>query len=208
MRLYKFTSMEFIPSCIENGVFASNLNDINDPYEGKGIEYPDLFRVVCMTDKDLKMLMWAYYGNHRGCCVEFEVPEEYGIRKVTYDAPFQSHEDMNVDEIIESLYKKGPEWKPEEEYRLVYYRRRANPSMWRVDGNKVYLNANVKSVLFGLLADVKKEEYLRQLLYLQQYNSIHDEKISVSKCRLQNNRYRLSRIQQFDLDEEIRRIIG
>ena len=59
MKLYKYTSLEFIPSCVENGVYASNLGNINDPYEGKGISYPSQYRVVCMTNSPFQMLMWV-----------------------------------------------------------------------------------------------------------------------------------------------------
>ena len=119
--LYKYTALERIPSCIKNGVYASRLNNINDPYEGRGIRYMNQYRVVCLTSSPFQMLMWAYYGNHKGCCIEYDVGEITGIRPVEYIKEFQSHEDMNTQEVIESLYKKGNEWSHEHEYRLVYH---------------------------------------------------------------------------------------
>jgi hypothetical protein len=65
MTLYKYTRQEFIPSSVENGIYASRLDDINDPFEGKGITYPNQYRVVCLTASSYRMLMWAYYGNHK-----------------------------------------------------------------------------------------------------------------------------------------------
>lgn len=120
MKLHKYTALEFIPSCIENGVYASELSNINDPYEGKGIRYPNQYRVVCMTNSPLQMLMWAYYGNHRGCCVTYEVDDSL-LRQIEYTTDFQDHEDMTTEEVMESLYCKGKEWEHENEYRIVYH---------------------------------------------------------------------------------------
>ena len=61
MALFKYTGLQYIPSCIENGIFASRLDNINDPFEGKGIRYPNRYRVVCLTASPYQMLMWAYY---------------------------------------------------------------------------------------------------------------------------------------------------
>jgi len=33
--LFKYTGLEYIKSCIENGIYASRLDNINDPFEGK-----------------------------------------------------------------------------------------------------------------------------------------------------------------------------
>lgn len=71
--LFKYTSVQFVQSCIENGVYASRVDQVNDPYEGNGIENPHLFRIACLTNASSAMLMWAYYGNHHGCRIEYDV---------------------------------------------------------------------------------------------------------------------------------------
>ena len=200
MKLYKYTSQEFIPSCVENGVYASNLGNINDPYEGKGISYPSQYRVVCMTNSPFQMLMWAYYGNHRGCCITYEIDDSI-VRKVDYTTEFQSHEDMTTEEVIESLHHKGKEWEHENEYCVVYYAPRANKDLWNIDGEDIFLKAQVEKVVFGLLAKEDKN-YLKMLKYLQKHNRNH-EKIDVSKCKLRNDKYQLESDKQFDIDIEI-----
>lgn len=165
MALFKYTGQQFIPSCIENGIFASRLDNINDPFEGKGIRYHNLYRVVCLTASPYKMLMWAYYGNHRGCCVEFDVDGVEGIRPVDYIKEFQYHEDMDTNEVIESLYKKGNEWNIENEYRLVYHTPTADKKIWnRIRGEDIFLIAPVKQIIFGYAAEMD-EHYPEMLEY-------------------------------------------
>ncbi len=48
------------------------------------------------------MLMWAYYVNHRGCCVGFDVGNHF--QRVKYTDILQPHEEMDSTEIIASLY--------------------------------------------------------------------------------------------------------
>ena len=138
MGLFKYTELQYIPSCIESGIYASRLDNINDPFEGNGVKYPDHYRVVCLTKSSHKMLMWAYYGNHRGCCVEFDVSNISGVRKIEYIKKFINRENMNTDEVIDSLYKKGYEWKNENEYRLVYYEPNAEETIWKRVKDKVF----------------------------------------------------------------------
>lgn len=202
MALFKYTSLEFIPSCINNGVYASRLDKINDPFEGKGIRYPNLYRVVCLTASPFQMLMWAYYGNHRGCCIEFDVDRIRSIRAVEYIKVFQAHEDMSTLEVIESLYKKGNEWRHEKEYRLVYYEPTADKSLWKIDGEKVYLIAPVKRIIFGYAAEMD-DKYQKMLEYIQDYNASHDQKIEVTKCRLMQTKYQLEADKQFDINAEL-----
>ena len=202
MALFKYTGLQYIPSCIENGIFASRLDNINDPFEGKGIRYPNRYRVVCLTASPYQMLMWAYYGNHRGCCIEFDVEKIKGIRQVEYIREFLSHEDMNTQEVIESLYKKGNEWSHEKEYRLVYHEPRAEKDSWKRIGENVFLIAPVKQIIFGFAAEMD-EKYPEMLEYIRKYNDSNDQMIKVTKCKLKPNQYRLEEDKQFDLDEEI-----
>lgn len=205
MALFKYTDIKYIPSCIENGIYASRLDCINDPYEGKGIRYKNQYRVVCLTASPYQMLMWAYYGNHRGCCVEFDVDNVNGIRPVKYIKEFKSHEDMNSQEIIESLYTKGNEWNHEKEYRLVFYKPDANASEWKQDGDNVFLISNVKSIIFGVAAEMN-ENYITSLKQIKEFNDTHTRKIKVTKCKLKSNKYQLEADKQFDISSELERL--
>ena len=202
MTLFKYTPIEFIPSCLENGIYASRLDKINDPYEGRGIRYPDQYRVVCLTSSSYQMLMWAYYGNHKGCCIEFDVSGIEAIREVEYVKEFQAHEDMTTEQVIESLYKKGYEWRHEKEYRLVYHEPTSDKKIWKKDGEDIFLHAPVKKIIFGYAAEM--DDYYPQMLdFLKQYNAEHENKIETTKCRLMSNRYQLEGDKQFSLEAEL-----
>ena len=200
--LYKYTSLEYIESCVENGVYASPLSGINDPYEGRNIRYPERYRVVCMTNSSMQMLMWAYYVNHKGCCIEYDVTDIIGIQQVQYVKEFISREDMTTEEVINSLYKKGNEWKHENEYRLVYHKGSSDENLWKHVGEDIYLIAPVKSVLFGYAAELD-ENYCKVLDFLKEYNAKNKSSINVSKCILKSNRYQLTKDNQFNLEAEI-----
>jgi len=202
MTLFKYTPIEFIPSCIENGIYASRVDKINDPYEGRGIRYPDQYRVVCLTSSSYQMLMWAYYGNHKGCCIEFDVSGIEAIREVEYVKEFHAHEDMTTEQVVESLYKKGYEWRHEKEYRLVYHGPTADKKLWKENGENVFLLAPVKKIIFGYTSEMD-ENYPRMLKFLKEYNAKHEEKIETTKCRLMSNRYQLEGDKQFSLEAEL-----
>ena len=202
MALFKYTNLNFIPSCIENGIYASRLDKINDPYEGKGIRYKDQYRVVCLTGSPYTMLMWAYYCNHMGCCIEFDIDGIEGIRPVKYIKKFEIHEEMNTQEVIESLYKKGNEWRHEKEFRIVYHKPTANPKLWKCESDDVYLIAPVKRIIFGVTSELDKH-YKEALEYIKEYNENYKRKIEVSKCILMSKKYQLEADKQFDLISEI-----
>lgn len=200
--LFKYTSMDFIESCILNGVYASRIDEVNDPFESDGIHYPYLFRICCMTSSAKKMLLWAYYTNHKECCVEFDVSEidTSIIRPVDYIKSFSDHANMSLDEIFASLYCKGNEWSHENEYRAVYYKKKANDLYWNIVGDYVFLKAKVKSVTFGLFAERDLPRYKKALEILKQYG------IQAKKCKLRNDKYAIGEDRQFDIDVELERV--
>ena len=153
--------------------------------------------------------MWAYYGNHKGCCIEYECPDDIGIRKVEYITEMQKREEMDVENIIESLYMKGNEWKHENEWRLVYYAETADDDIWKTDKNgnaeNVFLKAKVNGVLFGLMSE-RDEEYIKMLQYLSEYNVSHEETIEVSNVLLRKDRYELMKNKQFNIKYELKKL--
>ena len=212
MALIKYTGIEYVQSCIQNGIYASRLDNINDSYEGRGIRYKDQYRVVCLTASPYQMLMWAYYGNHRGCCIEFDIDHIKEIRQVEYIKEFCAHEDMDTAEVIESLYQKGYEWNHEKEFRIVYHEPTANKKLWKVNkgkkGKDVYLIAPVKQIIFGLASEMD-DNYMNALRYIQDYNNNNpDKRIEVTKCRLMSSKYQLEPDKQFNINSEIESIEG
>lgn len=81
MELYKYTSIEHSLDSLIYGIYAGCIKDFNDPYEAEGIVFPEDYRVCCTSLSNKPMFMWAYYGNHRGCCIQFSVPDNMEIIK-------------------------------------------------------------------------------------------------------------------------------
>lgn len=202
MILYQYMDLQYLSSCFENGVYASRLEKVNDPYEGLGIEYPNQYRICCMTKSPLKMLMWAYYVSHRGCCIGFDVGSHF--QRVQYTDALQPHEEMNSAEIILSLYKKGREWKHEEEYRAVYYEPEGDIDLWNVIDDEVYFKAPVVSVTFGLTVETNPG-YLEALEYLRDSGKSN---VEYSKCKPKKGQYQLYKDKQFNIDQEIKKWTG
>ncbi len=212
--VYKYTSIKYIESTIKNGVYASVLDDVNDPYECDGILYPDLFRICCMTTSPNNMLLWSYYANgHKGCSIQVEIPDEINreyelVRRVKYSNIKKNVKKKNNEEIAELLYRKNIRWKHENEIRAVYYKDRNHSNFWNIIDNTVYLNVPVKSISFGYLAE-KDRDYLKVLKFLDSYNKglkYKDHKITVKKYSLHENKYRIVLNSQFLCDKEINRI--
>ena len=204
MKVYKYTSVEYVKSAIENGIYASELTNFNDPYEYEGIEYLEDYRACCLTKSPLKMLMWSYYGNHKGCCVEFKVPDNLNIIKdVTYTKDYYQHRDMSGDEIYENLYKKAYEWKHENETRIAYYTPKADKKLWKVIDNNIFFKAPVSKVMFGMRVDMNEDNIRQLLTFLKETNDKNDDNIKVVKCMLENKRYALKENKQFKYTKHI-----
>ena len=187
-------------SCIKNGIFASEILNVNDPHEGKDIDNPNQYRIVCLTESKNNILMWAYYGNHRGCCVGFDVSGIDGIKKNDYTDECQKHAGMTNDEIVTSLYKKGKDWEKELEYRLVYDASSTSNAVWKKDGDLVFLDAPVKSVIFGLYADqdYKYDETLESL-------KVYKGEIAITRCKLMEDQYHFED-EPLEIDAELMRL--
>ena len=211
--LFKYTGLDRIKSCVENGVYAANISDLNDPFEYSGIEYPEEYRVVCLTNSETKMLMWAYYGNHQNCCIEFELDSNLAdsklLKPVDYVSEFRDHSDMNDEELIQALYCKGSEWSHEKEWRAVWHK--DNKYALGIWNNKsaglLFLNARVVAVTFGL-ASIKNPEYENALQYLLDYNKTHTRKIRIQKCKVSANKYEIKIDRQFKAEKELTRLKG
>lgn len=207
--LYKYTQLQFINKSLEYGIYASHIDRVNDPFESVGIEYANDYRICCLTKSDRQMFMWAYYTNHRGCVIEYDVSECYTnypnlIRPVTYEEILRTpHQEMTSNEIVESLYKKSKEWNHENEYRAVYYKDSDNNAMWSLKDEEIYLKAKPTKIMLGLLAE-KDDYYKFALDYIKDFNQKNLQKqISVTKCALNTRNYGIQENRQFDYLREI-----
>lgn len=198
MKVYRYTQLRYLQDALSYGIYASDITEVNDVYESKDIHYPEQYRICCMCKGYQQMLMWAHYGRHRECCVEYEVPDEWAgkeIREIDYIKKPVSRKNKNAKDVEESFFTKGNEWKYEKECRAVYHAKNANETVWRVKGEKVFLRATPTRVIFGVAAE-HNERYQDALRLLKKFNE--RAAVKVEKMRIEDKRYRLKKDEQYD----------
>lgn len=207
--IYKYMDLIYLKDALEYGVHGSKFNEVNDPYEGEGIENPNNYRIACMTNSPIKMLLWAYYVNHRGCCVEFDVPERFNslIEKVKYDEDFADRTEMSILGVIDALKHKGKEWEHENEYRSIYYAPDVvDSSIWIEKGSStnIFLRLPVKSVTFGIDAH-KNDGYVDAIELIIDYNKRTGNNVLIHKVKKSPNKYKLIEDRQYDINSEVKK---
>lgn len=203
MKVCKYTQLEYIKSSIENGIFASHLERVNDPYEMEGIVNPDDYRICCVSKSTRQMLLWSYYTNHRGCTIQFDVPDDAFVQ-VNYIDDFKTRRYSNSDEIKNMLMEKGKEWEHENEYRAVFYANDPDNSMWKKVKNEIFYKAPVTKITFGVLAE-KNDAYIDAIEYLSKYNKGTKNKIEVAKLILRTDRYELIPDPQYKYEDALKK---
>lgn len=198
MKLYKYTNIDYAIKALEYGIYAGRLNQLNDPYEGEGILYPESYRICSLTSSSKAMLMWAYYGYHRECCIGYHIADEH-VRKVIYTSDYYDHIDMTNEELIENLYCKAKEWSHENEYRIICHTSQYDPSLWFNNEENYYFKARPFEITFGLNTNFKEERVQKLLNYLL----VYEDQLKVNKCRLSHKKYEIVYHKQFDFKKEI-----
>ena len=84
---------------------------------------PNQYRVYCLTNDPISILMWAHYGNNnKGICVEYEADNKKFrlnnyIEKVAYSREFPIHKIWDEKKL--PMFRKPILWKYENEFRII-----------------------------------------------------------------------------------------
>ncbi len=213
-RLYKYTSIAYIPSSLENGIFAGKIENLNDPYEFKDIVNRDNYHICALSFSRDSNLMWAHYANsHKGCSIQIcngdYVSFNSILKKVKYQNYYINRSILSSEQdIVESLYYKEKKWKYEHEIRAVYNRLFFDPKLWKLVGDEVFLNARIIKIKFGCMADVDSDEYFDALRAIYLYNRNHPfkEQIIVQKMKMKDDEYRFIIDQSYSFESELNRL--
>lgn len=148
MKLYRYrhTNTNTLSEIAEGRAWYSKYSELNDPFEGiyvnksGGVAFDVLiqtFRVCCFSKRNDNLLLWAHYAdNHRGICLEYDIPDD--IHKKTF-MPITYGESQPVLEKVERFpagdqnagrlslkmedaavfLTKSADWKYEEEWRTL-----------------------------------------------------------------------------------------
>ncbi len=213
--LYKYTRLEFVNSTLNNGIFASRIDMLNDPYESDSISQGNIddYRVVCLSRSRNKKLMWSHYADgHRGCSIKIALPKNYGIadcllKRVQYTGKYISRHNFDVNEIVESLYIKDKKWDYELEVRAVYSSLSSDDNCWKKYRNNVFFRVDITQIDFGCLSHFDTH-YLDALIAIRDYNTNHKKKIKVRKYKMSDKKYEFIIDRNFDYIAEIAKLIN
>ncbi len=212
--LYKYTKLEYINEVLSYGIYASTLEQSNDPFEYYDIDenIRRYFRICCLTRSYLAKLMWSHYGDsHKGCLIHIEKPKNFGeddctIKLIEYSA--KRNFPKTAEALEQALYTKDKKWLYEKEARAVYSG--TDDGIWthaNVDGkDKVFLKVKITQIIFGAAAEGLKEKYEKALNEIKQYNDKmknKKDKIEVKKLKLSKDRFALEYDKDFDYEKEL-----
>ena len=213
--LYKYTRLEFINSSLNNGIFASKIDSLNDPYESDSIFEGncDDYRVVCLSRSRNKKLMWSHYANgHRGCSIKIALPDNYGIddcllKRVQYTSKYNPRRNLDTKEIVDSLYTKDKKWDYELEVRAVYSSLSSRDDCWKKYRNNIFYKVDITQIDFGCFSHFD-DHYLDALIAIRDYNVNHKKKIKIRKYKMSHEKYAFVIDHSFNYLTEIDELIN
>ena len=118
-------------------------------------------RVICFTEKNNDILMWAHYGGaHTGICLGFEVEDTNleAIYKVHYndEYPILDLENvLNVGGTAKILHNKSSHWSYEKEWRKMFI----EPATFLCDYPGHFIE-----IILGARISENDENQIRQIL--------------------------------------------
>lgn len=165
---YKFRSLQnlkrFIDIILNNRLYASRYDELNDPMEGVYLTNPSngniirLLRMekyktrICSLSEDYRhTLLWSHYADsHKGCCIEVSAVNERELpTSVRYIEEIPVVNDMQDGK--ELLSHKSTVWEYEKEVR--YFRKTS------------YLNIRIHRIIFGLKVSNDDYRFYEKLIH-------------------------------------------
>ncbi|MEX3960905.1 DUF2971 domain-containing protein [Paraburkholderia sp. EG286B] len=186
MKLYRYRQINTntFSEIAEERAWYSKYSELNDPFEGiyvnrsNDIAFDALiqkFRVCCFSKRNDNLLLWAHYAeNHRGICLEYDIPDD--VHKKTF-FPITYSESQPVLEKVERFpagdpnagalsfkiedavfLTKSADWKYEEEWRTLRItdKPQAKGEMHAIPGK-------LTAVYFGLRTSEAAKKIIRRL---------------------------------------------
>lgn len=139
------------------------------------------FGYFCMTTKPDNLLMWAHYADsHRGVCVKFDILKDLDTFTVPIPVEYDEHYidfDTIDGDLLSVIRRKSPEWKYENEYRIVkagYH------------GCKEIASESIMEIIFGCRTPKEDINTIKELASTLGYTQIQ-----FSQAREKRNAYGL-----------------
>lgn len=127
-----------------------------------------VIRVACFTTQFLNYSMWANYAKyidrkdnnfdrgHAGICIEYKCDDSWrhtGLHPVEYTETIPDLRiiSRNETELVKAVYMKAPEWRSEDEWRMMSVLQTLPPFPTNFTANsKIKLEDSIQSVIFGM----------------------------------------------------------
>lgn len=127
--------------------------------------------IACFTVTPIHVVLWAYYANHEGICIQYDTNRDEsffkGARRVDYVENFEkiNYEPISNPKVSNDIfYKKLNLWEKEFEVRLVKSgtgKHKVNPECVR----SIILGLQAKDDYIEKVIDIVKRKYKHAILY-------------------------------------------
>lgn len=112
----------------------------------------------CMTTKPDNLLMWAHYGDsHKGVCLKFDIIKDLDTFLVPVPVDYNEQYinfNMLESDLLSVLRRKSPEWKYEEEYRII---KPNHQGLWEIKSDCLV------EIIFGCRTSEKDKNEIKKL---------------------------------------------
>lgn len=210
--IYKYTKLEYVVNSLKNGIHASYIENMNDPFEYYQIENKHKYILCCLTRSLNSKLMWSHYANgHNGCLLKIKIPANYQensciLRRVTYSSKFETRINLSCNDVVSNLYIKDKKWQKELEVRAVANVDNIDKEKWKIikndnGENDYYLNIQITQIILGCSVDVKSEVCQSIFKYIKEINAYiknKKDKIIIKKMKISENKFQIILDKSFD----------
>jgi hypothetical protein len=118
--------------------------------------------ILCFSTDPIDIKMWTHYANnHKGICLEIEIPKDTrSLKKVIYtkEQPYLDiHEAMSekYGKLLEIFYTKSIRWRHEKEWRMVSL---------KGDIEKEIPGTNIKQIIYGIQSSEETKAKINELI--------------------------------------------
>lgn len=135
----------------------------------------------CMTTKPDNLLMWAHYGDsHQGVCLKFDILRDLDTFLVPVPVDYnEQYIDFNMlnSDLLSVLRRKSPEWKYEDEYRII---KTDYQGLWEIKSDCL------AEIIFGCRTSEEEKNEIRKLVEFSGFTNV-----KFSEARMKRDSYGL-----------------
>lgn len=209
MRLYHFTTHEALEAILKSKKLRLTMpwtsNDISEGVcatDSQRHVYFKRFGYISFSSRSETASLWGYYANRsRGACLVFDFPLDeddklWYPQMPTVQELYRVIYDINrpsLDNIVALLCTKAPDWKHEQEYRMVYRLNQMMPDACpakKGSSRMEFFDIHIMDFLSGIILgqdNPNEPEEIGALVLHYQYDDVWVEKAKLDKFQYSFN---------------------